>query len=499
MPSDTSKISRDHKSASSSKKNGTKPVKGPKSLKHKLTIGLLAVYFISSLGTVFAQFFLARVEDKIGNIDLLNKLSQMVLETRRYEKNYLLYNNNEDLQKALDYLNQVRSELKGLRSVKPFPKHDLPVYEKKLEDYANSLNTLALMENSLQIKELEEKVHLNGHIFTTFVIEQANTLREEITFASMQARILSQAILLLALSSGIFLTIYLIRRIVSPLEFICRAASRITEGELSLIPMVPEPDRSREEIELVDSLNLMLRFLETKQNQLVQSAKLATIGKVTAGIAHEINNPLNNIYLTAEVLLEDLANMEDAERVEMINDILNQAERAREVVHHLLAFSRSRQAAIVENINLASLVKQCLGFLKNQIRINQITVHTEIPEVPISVSGNANQLQQVLVNIILNSIQAMGPGGLLDIGVSEKSTEMAQIKIKDNGPGIPEDVKSRIFDPFFTTKSDGTGLGLSVSNSIIEEHGGVVSLESEHGQGTTFYIDLPTVRPTEEL
>ena len=113
-------------------------------------------------------------------------------------------------------------------------------------------------------------------------------------------------------------------------------------------------------------------------------------------------------------------------------------------------------------------------------------------------NGNANQLQQVLVNIILNSIQAMGPGGLLYIKVSEKSKEMARIEIKDNGPGIPEEAKARIFDPFFTTKSDGTGLGLSVSNSIIEEHGGIISLDSEQGKGTIFYIDLPIVRPMEE-
>ena len=294
-----------------------------------------------------------------------------------------------------------------------------------------------------------------------------------------------------------FLTIYLIRRIVNPLEFICRAASRIMEGELSTIPMVPGPDRSREEIELVNSLNLMLRFLETKQNQLIQSAKLATIGKVTAGIAHEINNPLNNIYLTAEVLLEDLPNIECAERLEMVNDILNQAERAREVVHHLLSFSRSKQSTTLEKINLVALVKQTLVFLKNQIRIGQIAVHTEMPEGSITISGNPNHLQQVFVNIILNAIQAMGPGGLLTIRVEAGTGPMARVVISDNGPGIPEEVKTHIFDPFFTTKSEGTGLGLSVSNSIIEDHDGEITLQSEEGKGTTFYISLPLVREKE--
>lgn len=465
----------------------------PLSIKHKLIISLLVVYFLSSLATIFASFSLARVESKIGAIELLDELSQKVLETRRYEKNYLLYGNEDDLRLAFDYLDQVRSDVNHLRSVAAFSSKDLPEYERRLKDYGNSLQKLKSKSELLPSQKIDEAVHLTGHIFTTYVLEQGNSLHKEITIAALQARKLSQIILFLAIILGVFLSIYLIRRIVSPLEFICRAASRIMDGELSTIPMVPGPDRSREEVELVNSLNLMLRFLETKQEQLVQSAKLATIGKVTAGIAHEINNPLNNIYLTAEVLLEDLPNIECAERLEMVNDILNQADRAREVVHHLLAFSRSRQVAILEHIDLAPLIKQTLNFLKNQIRIGQVTVHTDFPEKPITVSGNANQLQQVFVNIILNAIQAMGPGGILSIMVAAVDEKKAQVKISDNGPGIPEEVKKRIFDPFFTTKSEGTGLGLSVSNSIIEDHNGKIVLESEQGKGTTFYITLPII------
>jgi two-component system NtrC family sensor kinase len=470
------------------------PAGKPMSIKHKLTISLLVVYFLSSLATVFALFSLSRVEAKISVIESLDTLSQTVLETRRYEKNYLLYGNAEDLRIALNYLDQARSEVKSLESVEAFPREDLPEYESRLEDYAVSLQKLNIPAGAKRPARVEEEVHRSGHVFTTYVLEQDSVTRREITSDALQARKLSQIILGLALLLGMFLSIYLIRRIVNPLEFICRAAARIMDGELSTIPMVPGPDRSREEIELVNSLNLMLRFLETKQNQLIQSAKLAAIGKVTAGIAHEINNPLNNIYLTAEVLLEDLPNIECAERLEMVNDILNQAERAREVVHHLLAFSRTRQSATLEKNDLGALVKQTLTFLKNQIRIGQVAVQTEIPEQPITVTGNANQLQQVFVNIILNAIQAMGPGGLLTIRVEETAENMARVVISDNGPGIPEKVKARIFDPFFTTKSEGTGLGLSVSNSIIEEHNGKITLESEEGRGTTFHIELPVAR-----
>jgi two-component system NtrC family sensor kinase len=494
MPDNIAKTQQVDKGASSAGRVKAPAAGRPQSIKRKLTISLLVVYFLSSLATVFAQFSLSRVEAKISVIKTLDELSQKVLETRRYEKNYLLYGNAEDLRIALDYLSQVRNDVKSFRSIEAFPQEDLPEYEQKLEGYADSLQKLKIRSESVRPEELEEEVHLSGHTFTTYVLDQDNLIRKEITSAALQARKLSQIILGLAIILGVFLTIYLIRRIVNPLEFICRAASRITEGELSTIPMVPGPDRSREEMDLVNSLNLMLRFLETKQNQLIQSAKLATIGKVTAGIAHEINNPLNNIYLTAEVLLEDLPNIECAERLEMVNDILNQAERAREVVHHLLTFSRSKQTTTLEKVNLAALVKQTLVFLKNQIRIGQIAVHSEMPEKMIMVSGNANHLQQVFVNIILNAIQAMGPGGLLSIRVETGDDQTALVKISDNGPGIPEKAKAHIFDPFFTTKSEGTGLGLSVSNSIIEDHNGKISLQSEEGKGTTFIVSLPIVQ-----
>jgi signal transduction histidine kinase len=497
MPANTFEARQIGKPAPSSDQANIRPAKKPQSIKHKLTISILAVYFLSFLATIFALFSLSRVEAKISVIESLDELSQKVLETRRYEKNYLLYGNAEDMSIALDYLNQVRAEVNSLRSVEAFPLEDLPEYGKKFENYAESLRKLQLSAASPQPARLLEEVHLSGHVFTTYVLEQGTIIHKEITAAALQARKLSQVILSLALTLGVYLTIYLIRRIVNPLEFICRAAARIMDGELSTIPMVPGPDRSREEIELINSLNLMLGFLETKQNQLIQSAKLATIGKVTAGIAHEINNPLNNIYLTAEVLLEDLPNIECSERLEMVNDILNQAERAREVVHHLLAFSRSRESTTLEKIDLVALVKQTLVFLKNQIRISQIVVHTEMSEQAITVTGNANHLQQVFVNIILNAIQAMGPGGLLTIKIEAPAEQIVQVEISDNGPGIPQEVKARIFDPFFTTKSDGTGLGLSVSNSIIEDHNGKISLVSEEGKGTTFYVALP-ITPRKE-
>jgi len=166
----------------------------PQSLKRKLTISLLVVYLLSGLATIFASYSLSRMEAKLTGIEILDALSQKVLETRRYEKNYLLYGNSEDLRIALDYLAQVRNDVNNLRSVKTFLKEDLPEYERRLQDYSDSLQKLNAKEDSLHPERLTEDVHRSGHIFTTYVINQGNFLRKEITSASLQARKLSQII-----------------------------------------------------------------------------------------------------------------------------------------------------------------------------------------------------------------------------------------------------------------------------------------------------------------
>jgi signal transduction histidine kinase len=234
----------------------------------------------------------------------------------------------------------------------------------------------------------------------------------------------------------------------------------------------------------------MLQSLNAKQNQLVQSEKLAAIGKVTAGIAHEINNPLNNISLSAEVLLEDLPNLECSERLDMVRDILVQSDRAREVVHHLLEFSRTRKSNIMEPVNLVALMENSITLVKNQFRLGGIVHRYDRPEQPVLVNGNPNQLQQVLVNLMLNAVQAMQPDGRLGLAVSSQGKE-ARIVISDTGAGIPPEALSRIFDPFFTTKNEGTGLGLSLSYAIVKDHSGEIEVESVQGQGTTFTLTLP--------
>ena len=465
----------------------------PRSIRGKIIVSLLGLYVLGSLAAIAALFSTSRVESKIGVIESFYELNEKILETRRHEKNFLLYGNHSDLLSALDYLDEVRATLKPMEKLYVSDDQESLARSVDIEEYGQTLKQLSTPGlPPTRVSLLKARLRRLGHEWTMVVLAMDTRARQVVEAEARRYREMSIVILVTALLFGAVLCFLLVRWIVQPLEAIRKATGRIMLGEMDTIPMGPAIRSSTEGMELVESLNKMLSALEAKQNQLIQSTKLAAIGKVTAGIAHEINNPLNNISLTAEVLLEDLPNIDCAERLSMVRDIVVQADRAREVVSHLLDFSRTRKPTAWEKVNLLRLLSASMVLLKNQLRIGQIQTEASFPEEPLVVMGNPNQLQQVLVNIILNGIQAMSPGGTLRLAASaDLKKQQAVISISDTGYGIPLESQAQIFDPFFTTKNDGTGLGLSVSYAIIRDHRGDITLESSPEQGTTFRILLP--------
>jgi two-component system NtrC family sensor kinase len=231
----------------------------------------------------------------------------------------------------------------------------------------------------------------------------------------------------------------------------------------------------------------------------MQSSKMAALGKMAAGIAHEINNPLAVIGEKAG-WMKDLLGMEDvagSENLQELSDAVNKIEyhvvRAKTVTHRLLGFAR-RMEPMAEKINVNEILDESIEFLKNEARYRNIEITSNyVPDLPLITTDPA-QLQQVFLNIINNAIDAIGKDGRITIKTrtTAKNHEIS-IEIGDNGPGVPKEVLSKIFDPFFTTKEvgKGTGLGLSISYSIIEKLGGRIMVASEEGQGTTFTIYLP--------
>ncbi len=229
--------------------------------------------------------------------------------------------------------------------------------------------------------------------------------------------------------------------------------------------------------------------LKNMQEHLIQTEKLAALGKLAAGVAHEINNPLTGILTNSSLMLEDCA--EDAPARPDLQTIVDETLRCRKIVKGLLDFARQTPPQ-KQLINLNQVVEDVLGLVRNQVGFRDISVTTQLDPTPASVMADHDQMRQVILNIVLNAAEALNGKGELTIFSSiEQQNSMIRLAIHDNGPGIPDEVKSRIFEPFFTTKSSGTGLGLSIAYGIVERHGGTISIASAKGQGTTVSVDLP--------
>jgi two-component system, NtrC family, sensor kinase len=250
---------------------------------------------------------------------------------------------------------------------------------------------------------------------------------------------------------------------------------------------------------MMKELERMERKKAISDELVMQSSKMAALGKMAAGIAHEINNPLAVINEKAG-WLKDLLGMEDVKDsknlqdfAETIGKIEQHVVRAKTITHRLLGFAR-RMEPVTERVNVNSVLDETIEFLKNEARYRNIEIQSNYaPELPLTTT-DSTQLQQVFLNIMNNSIDAIGKDGRIVINTRYiRNNHELGVEIGDNGPGIPKEVLARIFDPFFTTKEvgKGTGLGLSISYSIMEKLGGRIMVASEEGQGTTFSIYLP--------
>jgi len=232
---------------------------------------------------------------------------------------------------------------------------------------------------------------------------------------------------------------------------------------------------------------------------LMQSGKMAALGKLAAGIAHEVNNPLAVIkekvgWIRDLLSEEEIAKSENfVEFDDAVRKIDYHVDRAKKVTHRLLGFAR-RMEPVREQVDLNRLISETIDFLENEAHYRSIDIKTEFYDDLPSTVSDTSQLQQVFLNIINNAIDAVGKSGEIIIKTGfNKSERELYVSISDSGPGIPDELMSKIFDPFFSTKEYGmgTGLGLSISYSIIEKLGGRIKVSSEAGKGATFTIYLP--------
>jgi two-component system NtrC family sensor kinase len=230
--------------------------------------------------------------------------------------------------------------------------------------------------------------------------------------------------------------------------------------------------------------------LRTMQGHLVQAEKMAAVGKLSAGVAHEINNPLTGILTNSSLMLEDLP--ADHPWRDDVQTIVNETLRCRKIVKGLLDFSRqSKPQRTLLQMN--EIIEDVLALVRNQPAFSGVTVSYDLDPALPTILADADQLRQVVLNIVLNAAEAMTARGgelrLASRGLPDR--QAVEITFADTGPGIPDEVQARMFEPFFTTKKTGTGLGLSIVYGIVERHRGSLRVEPTPGGGATFRLTIP--------
>lgn len=262
-----------------------------------------------------------------------------------------------------------------------------------------------------------------------------------------------------------------------------------------------QKDYTEEEIELLEAfLNqvalavsraLAYRDMSLKDKQILQAEKMAAIGQLAAGFAHEIRNPLGIITASAETLQK--RDQPNKIREEMTRYILEESKRINGLITHLLNFAKPKEPQRI-HCDLREVLEKTLLLLAPQAHSLGVEIKKEIPPVPIRISADPEQMRQAFTNLGVNALEAMPQGGLLSVAIQENAGDKVIVQFSDTGKGVPKEMRSKVFDPFFTTKEGGTGLGLSIAHRIVVQHGGDIVVEEGCQGGSTFTISLPVER-----
>lgn len=346
---------------------------------------------------------------------------------------------------------------------------ELSILEKRIAEEPVPLTEIGRVRIGLSLKELNRAI------------------------SAIRQKILLTALLLIFLGS--LLAVLFSRRITMPIQKLSEGARIIGEGDLDHKIEITSSDEIGR---LAERFNQMSQNLKDKLTQMVNQEKLASIGRLASGVAHEIGNPLSSILIDAKLLRERLK--EDPEARESLEAIIDQAARMKGIMRNLLDFSRP-PAVELELVDIKEIMNRTMALISHQLRKGRVELSLEVPQNLPRVKANKDQLIQVFINLTMNALEAMPTGGDLRILAQRSTTnhrpsaeaDLLEISFTDTGVGIPRENLDKIFDPFFTTKplGQGTGLGLAISYQIIRKLGGNIEVESMQGKGTTIIIKLP--------
>jgi signal transduction histidine kinase len=491
--------------------------KVPLSIRRKILIGYILFITVIAVGAAFSYFNLNVIEEQVIFSNVTSEFFDTILEVRRFEKNYFLYRKSTDYNETLYFVNKAEQLLR--ENKKGFNKllidDSVLRVSSMLRKYraliANDFELSAAEKSSKRVS-LESSIRKTGKGIVTIAQEMSRKEQkyiQKLLFSLHRALLVSIAFLVVF---GAAVGYILFRTVSIPLKLLEKSMNKISSGKFKTVSI---KSSDKEIASLREAINKMLKELELRQRQLVQSEKLASLGTLLSGVAHELNNPLSNISTSYLILNEELEEADSEYKHQLLSQIGEQTDRARDIVRSILEFSRSKDLDR-KMINLKDLIAETIFFIRSEIP-HRVDIHVDVPD-EIEISADKQRIQQVFLNLLKNAIDAIPEHGAITIiarsvdGYNEQDFEdlaevenycpspenktdghTVYIKIQDTGMGVNPDMITQIFDPFFTTKDvgKGSGLGLFVTHAIIEEHDGSIKAVSKLADGMSFLIRLP--------
>lgn len=514
------------------------------SLKKKIAISFFVSSFIIAILMAYEYVNFIRIRDEMRHLEITDTIRSKSLQLRRHEKNFFLYGPMkapEEVKAVHDYLGELELISDGKRHIDK--KGQLSELKKQIRDYREhfqkiessyktiayevekvaapqlrsrqslSLLELAILEQPLQGVDFLEKELLlpsNHKLITQLKSHDAEIMAlrkngEEILNISKEldksAREKAEGVIRISqiaffiffplfLLVGIVTLFFITNNVVKQLRLLIGVIEKTGEGHYDHMS-VPERrwDRNDEVGLLIQKFNDMEDQLSQREKELIQSKKLAAIGTLASGVAHELNNPLNNIYISAQVLSKEAGDSSLPAVKETIYDILSQTMRVKKIVGDLLEFARGREPDMRET-DMSEIILGAYKLVSTATDTGRINFSFDPGAAPLIITADSEQIERVFINLFTNAIDAMNGAGTLNITASAKK-DTAKISISDTGRGMTHDAVEKIFEPFYTTRDKGTGLGLAIVFNIIKKHHGEIYAESEEGKGTIFTITLP--------
>jgi len=457
------------------------------SLKQKIAMVYVIGVSLIALLIVVTWLDIDHIEQTVKAGDVASNLFDTALEIRRFEKNYFLYHTESDYKELLSYISKADEILSKHR-----PELGIFAAEARIDEIEGGIDRyLQLLELGRDYKGPKEVVwEKDIRSIGRQIVDAAEKIarsEQEIARQTLESARKKLLILILAVMAAIAVGATLFyNKIIQPLKILEHHMDDVSKGDFSPVQM---KTRDSEIASLNKAFNKMLHELEERKTYLVESEKLASLGTLLFGVAHELNNPISNISSSAQILREEIESGDIEFKRELIDQIEEGTERAQRIVSSLLDYSRTGTR---ERKKLKEIIDETLRFLKGEVP-TKVALAVDIPD-DITLMVDKQKIQQVFINLIKNSIEAIKDSGKVTVEARRNDQSgVISIQISDTGVGMEAGMVQKIFNPFFTTKGakKGYGLGLFIVHNIIKEHGGSIMVSSEPGYGTKFYIELP--------